>query len=69
MQYVSAYFDSISNVLVSSSDIVWQLMEEERGNVAADIKFYFLLAMVMRAKQSTNWFKGHDKGKMQNMNS
>ena len=63
MEYVSAYFDSILNVLVCSSDIVLGMMEEERGNLAGDIKFYFLLAMTMRAKQSKNWFQRHDKGR------
>ena len=56
MENVSQFFESISDVLIASSDIVLGLMEEERVNLSGDIKFYFLLAMVMRAKQCTNWF-------------
>ena len=64
LEYVSAYFEDISKVLESSSDIVLELMEEERENFAGDIKFYFLQAMAMRAKQCTDWFKPEDKGEM-----
>ena len=69
MDYVSAYFETISNVLVSCSDIVLRLMEEERENLKGDIKFYFLLAMAMRAKQCTDWFKPDNKGEVQKINS
>ena len=65
MDYVSAYFETISNVLVSCSDNVLGLIKEERENLSGDIKFYFLLAMAMRAKQCTDWFKPDDKGKVQ----
>ena len=67
MENVSACFDSISNILESSSDIVLGLMEEERENLTGDIKFYFLLAMAMRAKQCTDWFKPDDKGEVENV--
>ena len=66
IDYVSAYFETISNVLVSSADVVLGLMEEERENLSGDIKFYFLLAMAMRAKQCTDWFKPDNKGELQN---
>ena len=39
-------------------------MENERANLAGDIKFYFLLAMSMRAKQCQDWFKPEDKGEL-----
>ena len=68
MENVSAYFETISNVLVSSSDIVLGWMEEERENLAGDIKFYFLFAMAMRAKQCTDWFNPDDKGKAKDIN-
>ena len=68
MDYVSAYFETISNVLVSCSDNVLGLIEDKRENLAGDIKFYFLLAMAMRAKQCTDWFNPDDKGEGQNGN-
>ena len=67
MQYVSAYFESISNVLVSSVDIVLGFMEEEREYFTDDITFYFLLAMIMRAKQCPDWFKPEDKSEVANI--
>ena len=65
MDYMSAYFETISNVLESCSDDVLGLMEEERENLSRDIKFYFLLAMAMRTKQCTDWFKPDDTGEVQ----
>ena len=69
IDYVSAYFETISNVLVSSSNIVLGWMEEEGENLNGDVKFYFLLAMAMRAKKCTDWFKPDDKGEVHNINS
>ena len=68
MEYVSAYFKTISNVLESCSDIVLGLMEEKRESISGDIKFYFLLTMAMRASHCNNWFKQDDKGDVQNVN-
>ena len=68
MENVSAYFDSISYVLEYSADIVLRLMEEQRENLEGDMKFYFLLAMTMRAKQCNDWFKPQERGELQKIN-
>ena len=68
MEYVFEYSETISKVLESSSDNVLELMEDERENLAGEMKFYFLLAMTMRAKQSTDWFKPDNKGEVQRVN-
>ena len=67
MEYVSAYFHSISNVLGTTSGIVLELMEEEKEYLAGDIKFYLLFATAMRANKCTDWFKPDDNGEVRSV--
>ena len=61
---VSVCFLTLSEVLKSIGDIVWEIMQENIGSINEVGNFYRLLAMTMRAMRRFDWFEQENQGEL-----
>ena len=61
---VGVSFRTLTEVLKSTGDIVWELMQENKSSLNKVGNFYRLLAMTMRAMSRFDWFEPENQGKV-----
>ena len=59
---LSAHFETLSKVLSSTHRVFLQWMEDAWQTLSNHTNFYHLFAMVMRAKDSKEWFNSASEG-------
>ena len=57
------YSENLEIVFIRTADFVLELMELHKVMFVKNVKSYFrMIAIVMKAKGSCNWFQPHNKG-------
>ena len=59
---LSAHFETLSKVLSATHRVFLQWMEDAWQTLSNHTNFYHLFAMVMRAKDSKEWFNSANEG-------